>query len=103
MSPLFHGNLKDKNNRLDLYDLVVHHKDATFFAKYEGEDLPNLRLFNQDILLIDRSVKPTSDKIVIFTEEGDFKIGKLKDLRKARTENGIEIWGVVSYIIHKTL
>ena len=55
MSPMFHstidnpdGDIKasdnksgdNKNSRLDLYNLVSHHPEATFFIKYQGRHFP---------------------------------------------------------------
>lgn len=97
MSPMFQPTLGNNSNRLDLYDLVSHHPDATFFVKYEGSDLQDLNIFKNDILVVDRSVKPKSGKTAIFIEDDEFKIDSI-----SQSNSSLELWGVVSFIIHKT-
>lgn len=98
MSPMFQPNLNNPGSQLDLYDLVTHHKDATYFVKYEGTDLESLGIFNHDILVIDRSVKITLQKIVVLIRDGEFKIEKLTKDNKSE----VDVWGVVTFIIHAT-
>ncbi len=98
MSPMFQPSLNSSGGRLDLYDLVAHHKDATFFMKYEGSDLEEFCIFNHDVLVVDRSIKPKPQKIVILIRDGEFKIEKLS--KKIGSE--FEVWGVVTFIIHST-
>jgi DNA polymerase V len=96
MSPMFQPNLNNSGGRLDLYDLVTHHKEATFFVKYEGIGLETLGIYNHDILVVDRSIKAKASKIVVLIRDGEFKIEKL-----SKNENyKIDIWGVITFVIH---
>ncbi len=97
MSPMFQSNLNNETGRLSLYKLVAHHPDATFFVKYTGSDLEDYAIFKNDILIVDRSLKAGIGKLAILIEDGDFKIEKVTKNRK----RNVEVWGVISYIIHK--
>lgn len=46
-----------------------------------------------DILVVDRSITPANGKLVIAEHEGDLRV-----IRHPTTE----VWGVVTYVIHKT-
>lgn len=98
MSLMFQSGLNNAGNQLDLYELVTHHKDATYFVKYEGTDLEPLGIFNHDILVVDRSVKAALQKIVVLIRDGEFQIEKLTKKNKSE----VDVWGVVTFIIHAT-
>jgi len=88
----------NKNSRLDLYNLVSHHPEATFFIKYQGSDLEDLNIFDQDVLVVDRSVNPKPGKVAVIILNGEFKIENISQ----KNNNEITVWGIVTFIIHKT-
>lgn len=106
MSPMFHPTLDNNSGRLDLYELVAHHPYATFFMRYEGSDLEELRIFNGDVLVIDRSVDPKPSKPAVVIRNEEFKVERIqtKTSKKSDEKNleEIEIWGVITFVIHKT-
>jgi len=97
---MFQPTLDNNSNRLDLYNLVTHHLDATFFARYEGTDLDDLNIYTNDVLVIDKSIKPIDGKIAVLIKDGEFSVEKISS--KSPTDGELDIWGVVSYVIHKT-
>jgi DNA polymerase V len=78
----------------DLNQLLVHRPESTFYLKM-ATDQPELNLFRGDILMVDRSLTPKSGNLVIITDEEHF--------RASRYRAKVEIWGVVTYIIHQEL
>lgn len=74
----------DRN--LDLHEHLVKHPAATFFMRMKD-----------DLLIVDRSIEARSAHMVVAVIEGEFV---MKRLQKADTEKTIEIWGVVTHIIH---
>ena len=60
-----------------------------------------------DILVVDRSIEPAHGKIVIAVGGGEFTVKTLycKDgiikLVPANPEQELNVWGIVTYIIHK--
>lgn len=83
-----------KNNSLDLNGLLIKHPAATFFFKVEGKD-PKLKLDTGDLLIVDRSLNPTYQQLVLTVQEGEIRIQKF-------CTTVSEIWGVITHIIHKT-
>lgn len=96
MSPMFQSVENVNRDRLDLYDLVTHHPDATFFAKYEGVDLLDFGIKKGDVLVVDRSVDPQRGNIVVAVCDEDFIVMQLGDVRES-----VEVWGVIIFVIHK--
>lgn len=101
---------------LDLNKLMVVHPAATFFVRTSGDSMVGAGIFSGDILVVDRSIAPTSGKIVVAVLNGEFTVKRL--LKKARSlflvpecphlqpikiekEWDFQVWGVVTYVIHK--
>jgi len=100
---------------LDLNELLVKHPTATFFVRVEGQSMINAGIKNGDILIVDRSLNPSSGHVVIAVLNGEFLVKKLHK-RGSQTwllpENpkyppmqitadaNFEIWGVVTSVIH---
>jgi DNA polymerase V len=104
------------DSALDLHQLVVKNPPATFFVRVEGESMLGARIEPGDILVVDRSLTPSSGKIVIAILNGEFTVkrirlegGKifLEAENPAFSEIAIsegsdfQVWGVVTYVVHK--
>ena len=100
---------------LDLNSHLIKHPAATFFVRVNGDSMINAGIHDNDILIVDRSLKPSHGKIVIAVVDGQMTVkrlykqsGKLilmpenKNFKPIEvTENmSIEIWGVVVTAIH---
>ena len=100
---------------LDLNSHLIKHPAATFFVRVNGDSMINAGIHDNDILIVDRSLKPSHGKIVIAVVDGQMTVkrlykqsGKLilmpenKNFKPIEvTESmSIEIWGVVVTAIH---
>ena len=101
---------------IDLNEQLIRNKPATFFMRVSGDAMTGAGIFNGDVVIVDRSVKAVSGKVVIATLNGEMLIRRLeKNLNKLRLVpetpklspidvdiSGAEfsIWGVVTYVIH---
>ena len=100
---------------LDLNSYLIKNPTATFFVRVNGDSMINAGIHDNDILIVDRSLKPTHGKIVIAVVDGQMTVkrlykqsGKLflipenKNFKPIEiTENmSMEIWGVVNTAIH---
>ena len=100
---------------IDLNEQLIRNKPATFFMRVRGEAMIGAGIFDGDTVIVDRSIKPVTGKIVIAVLNGDMLIRRLeKTFNKLRllpeTDRlaPIEIdpyaeftvWGVVTYVIH---
>ncbi len=81
---------------LDLHTLVVEHPAATFFVRAGTDALQNEGIRAQDILVVDRSLQPKKNSLVITLIEGEFCV-----LRLTEKKVGLHVWGVITYVIHK--
>jgi len=101
--------------RLDLNEHLIKHPAATFFVRVEGNSMIGAGIHENDILIVDRSIKPTDGKVVIAVINGELTVKRLKlaqnkvfllpenDLFAAieiNEEMEFNIWGVVTNVIH---
>src|ERR1700743_896233 len=101
---------------IDLNEQLIRNKPATFFMKVSGDAMTGAGIFNGDVVIVDRSVKAVSGKVVIAVLNGEMLLRRLeKNFNKLRPVpetprlspidvdlSGAEfsIWGVVTYVIH---
>ena len=108
----------DDLENLDLNELLIKHPSATFFLKVSGSSMIKAGIHHNDILVVDRSLEPTSGKIVIASVNGELTVKRLRieDKKiKLVAENDayspiditeefdFRIWGVVTNVIHPFL
>ena len=104
-------------NKLDLNEYLIKHPAATFIVKASGSSMTSANIYSGDLLIVDRSIVPKNNNIVIASIFGDLTVKKLKKKEKSlflasanddypsievKEEMECFIWGVVTYIIHET-
>ena len=102
--------------RIDLTTLLVTHSQATYFLKASGHSMVEAGIFDGDIMVVDRAVKPRHGHIVVAVVDGDFTVKRLYQRAgrvKLRAANvtfpeivpkegqTIEVWGVVTATIKR--
>ena len=101
---------------IDLNEQLVRNKPATFFMPVLVDAMVGAGIHDGDIVIVDRSLKAVSGKVVIATLNGEMLIRRLeKTFNKIRllpetsklspievdtSGNEFAIWGVVTYAIH---
>src|ERR1051326_6233443 len=55
----------DFPTRLDLNKQLIKNPDATYFVKVHGDSMEGIGIRSGDVLIVDRSLPPTDNKIVI--------------------------------------
>jgi DNA polymerase V len=104
------------DQKVDLNELLIKNSTATFFVRVEGNSMVDAGIHPDDILIVDKSLEPQPNNVVIAVINGEFLVKRLI------TENGIpflvpenpsfdrielrddmqaDIWGVVTFVIHK--
>jgi len=102
---------------IDLNEQLIRNKPATFFMRVSSDAMKEAGIYNGDVVIVDRSIKAVSGKVVIATLNGEMLIRRLektKDNVQLLTESNklspinidssceeFAIWGVVTYVIHK--
>ena len=99
---------------IDLNEQLIRNKPATFFLRVTGNSMINASIQDGDIVIVDRSIKAQSGKIVIAVIDGEMLIRRLeKTMNKMRLVpetaklspievsefHDLVIWGVVTYVI----
>ena len=59
---------------LDLNELLVKRPAATFFVKVQGESMIGEGIHDEDLLVVDRSLRPASGDVIIACVDGDFTV-----------------------------
>ena len=101
---------------IDLNEYLIKNPISTFFLRVSGNSMNNSGIYNNDLVIIDRSINPNPGNIVVALLDGEFTLKRLikeKDnyYLKADKENypaislyeyvNIQIWGVAVYSIHE--
>ncbi len=100
---------------LDLNELLIQHPAATFFVRVSGDSMINAGIFPNDILIVDKALMPSNNKIVIARIDDEFTVKRLvkeQDRVILYPENeayepmvitsdmDFEVWGVVTCVLH---
>lgn len=101
-------------HRIDLTQVLVTHPQATYFLRASGHSMVEAGIFDNDIMVVDRAIKPRHDHVVVAIVDGDFTVKRLYQRAgriKLKAANPtypdivpkegqtIEIWGVVTSTI----
>ena len=100
---------------LDLNEHLIQRPAATYFVKVSGDSMVGAGIFSGDILIVDRSITPTHNAIVVAMVENEFLVKRLHKRKNEVmlmsentayspikiTDSAAIIWGVVTYTIHK--
>lgn len=100
--------------RIDLTKELITHPQATFLLRVAGDSMRDAGIFDRDILIVDKAIKPRSNMIVVAVLDGEFSVKRLYQrggrvkLQAANPtypdiipKDGqmLEIWGVVTACI----
>src|SRR6187399_339826 len=59
---------------IDLNEQLIRNRPATFFMRVSGNSMINVGIFDGDVLIVDRSIKPANGKIVIAILDGEMLV-----------------------------
>ncbi len=59
---------------IDLNRELVKHPASTFYGRIKGDSMKDAGLYNGDIVIIDKSLKPTDGDMAVCYIDGDFTI-----------------------------
>lgn len=98
-------------DQLDLNDLLIDNPTSTFFVRVSGDSMEGARIFDGDVLVVDRALEPKAGRIVVAAVFGELVVkrlalhnGKLALVSENESYRPIEIdgmddcfiWGVVT-------
>ncbi len=101
---------------IDLNEQLILNKPATFFFRMNGDAMMEDGIFSGDVLIVDRSVKPLSGKIIVAILDGELLVRRLQknsnsvelvaankkisSIQLAAFDDRSNVWGVVTCVIH---
>jgi DNA polymerase V len=59
------------DKRLDLNEHLIKHPAATFYCRVSGESMQDIGIFDGDLLIVDRAVKPVNGHVVLASIHGE--------------------------------
>lgn len=100
--------------KLDLTEHLVKHPSATYYIKAMGDSMVDYSIYSNDLLVVDRSLTPKIDDIVIAAVDGELTckcLGIINGQHYLLSGNAlyppisltgkeVHIWGVVIHTIH---
>jgi DNA polymerase V len=104
-------------NPLDIAYKLIKNPEATFFVTVEGDSMePVIR--SGDVLIVDRSIEPDDNRVIIACIAGDLYVKRLKFIDQSKylfsdnkkygpikivDEMEFEIFGTVLYTLHSLI
>jgi DNA polymerase V len=103
-------------NKLDLNEYLIRHPEATYFIRVEGDSMIDAKIYDGDLLIVDRALEPVMGKVVIANINGELTVKKIDRINgklflvaeneiykpiEITEEKELLIWGVVVYAVHK--
>jgi len=100
---------------IDLNEELIPHPNATFIVRARGDSMVGSGIYPGDLLIVDRSIKPQNESIIIAVLDGELsvKILRLKNKQvnlsssnknyadvPVSEEMDFTIWGVCTNVIH---
>lgn len=99
----------------NLNELLVPNPPASYFVRAKGESMLNAGINDGDVLIVDRSLEARHGDIVIASVHGELTVKTLETRPQVRLvaqnpryepihipEGGLELFGVVTYVLHRT-
>ena len=84
---------------LSLDEHFIKHTAATFFVKVDGDGMVDHGIFKGDTLIIDRSLNPEKNSIVVVVIDGELTVRNFSDIDSEEAA----VWGVVGGSIRDLL
>ena len=100
---------------IDLNRYLIKNPPATFIVKSQGNCMLQAGIHSGDLLIVDKSIKPKNNSIVIASINGDLIVKRIKisgkqflltsdnkEYRniKINNESDVFLWGIVTKVIH---
>jgi len=114
-NPFGSGRDSHSELRVDLNEELILNKSSTYFFRMKGDAMKDAGIFDNDILIVDRSVKNVNGKVIIALLNGELLVRRfhknfsaaflIPENDRFKTINLAEfgeftIWGVVIHSIH---
>jgi DNA polymerase V len=112
------------DTKLNLNSHLITNPNSTFFVTIAGDSMVEAGINSGDIAIVDRSLEPKNGNVILAVVDGDFTVKKL-EITEPKNKNEttriklmpansafepieiteqmvFQVWGVVTFTIHKT-
>lgn len=101
--------------KLDLNDYLIRNPSSTFYVRVTGDSMIHAGIHSGDLLIVDRSITPKNNNIVIAVINGELLVKRIRIEKNKiqlvaenpkfksiniNKEMNFEVWGVVTNVIH---
>lgn len=101
---------------LNLNEYLIAHPSETFFVRAKGDSMQQAGIFDKDLLIVDRSLTPKDNDIVIAAVAGQLTVKRLVVKRgepwlypanpnykpiPIKEGSELHVWGIVVHAIHR--
>jgi len=103
-------------NQVDLNEYLIENEIATFFVRVRGDSMEKFGIFDDDIMVIDKSREAKNESIIVAELDREFTVKQLilendraflvsenesrKQIEVTNNET-YSVWGVVCWVLHK--
>ncbi len=102
--------------KLTLSEILILNSSTSFFVNVEGNSMKDVGIFDDDMLIVDRSAEAGDASIVVAAVNGELTVKRVERKRgklflmpenaaykpiEINEETELKIWGVVTHSIHK--
>lgn len=102
------------DSSIDLNQELIKNNVSTFYGKVKGDSMIGAGLNDGDLLIIDKSLEPSNNKVAVCFIDGEFTVKRIKIGKdiiwliaenknyspiKVTKDNDFIIWGIVTYVI----
>jgi DNA polymerase V len=102
------------DGRIDLAAFLIENEPATFLVRACGDSMIGAGIFNNDLLVVDRSAQAVDGSIVVAEVAGEFTLKRLRLIagipwlhaenpnyppQRVTEETGFVVWGVVKHSV----
>lgn len=103
-------------NRVDIFEKIVKHPASTFLVRVKGDSMNGKGIQEGDILVVDKSLSPQNNSVVIAYLDGEFTVKRFQKEGKnivlypandnykpihIKNEDDFIVWGIVTFVIHE--
>lgn len=99
---------------LNLNEYLIPNPESTFFVRAKSDSMIGAGITEGSLLVVDKSVQPKHNKLVIAVLDGEFIVRRLKVTKNGyllvaenpkylpvKLNEDSYIWGVITFIIHQ--
>ncbi|MDC1148047.1 translesion error-prone DNA polymerase V autoproteolytic subunit [Pelagibacteraceae bacterium] len=104
-------------DEINLNEELISNKASTFLIRVSGHSMVQENIYDGDVLIVDRSLNIQNRSIAVLNYQGQLVVKKIlkrnnsfflisnlgdqSNFIEITEDNETEVWGIVTYVIHK--